>query len=532
MSAAVDLVHSPAPARGLRERARTLSWTRLLRGGSLAAIGAGLLGAVVIGEWQAIVTTALGLALGLAVVRLCFRGEDRIFLETTFLVAFGLRVLGAVVSHYALMQVGRRGFLLMDDFAYDKLGWGLVKVWTGQLPGVRDTDEYLLVNYTYLIAIVYYVLGHSLLAAKMLNVAFGAVTAVVVYALGAEIFHRRAARVAALLTAFFPSLLVWSIINLKDILVVFLTVSAIFGLVRYARRGEWWALALALVAFAGLENLRQFVFFILAWLMPIALLFTDRSDGPSGWRRSVLGLVLGLGVIKSLDSLFGFELLRQQMIFLPFALFLPVVLLCVGRARQRRKLALLLPLLVGVVAISYLTSNPRLGTNFLTPKALTEAEWKRWLEESKAQTGNDEFGGIKPPKDASDIVERSMTYLPRGVSYVLFGPTPWTANSATARAVAPEMVIWYGVLATAAAGLALTFRQKWRDLVLPLGFAAAWIVALALTEGNTGNIFRHRSQFMPFFFLLSAVGICWLWQRWGAERFDRLRGRSPYGVTA
>lgn len=532
MSAVVHVVRPDVGAPSLRERVLAWRWSSILRWGSLATILVGLAAAGILGEWQAIVTAGLGLGLGLALIRLCFRGEDRAFLQTAFLVAFALRVLGAVLSHEALIYVGRRGFLLMDDFAYDKLGWGLVKVWTGQLPGVRDTDEYLLVNYTYLIAVVYYVLGHSLLAAKMLNVAFGALTGVVIYALGAEIFDRRAARVAALLTAFFPSLLVWSVINLKDILVVLLTTTAIFGLVRYARRGQWWALALALAAFAGLENLRQFVFFILAWLMPVALLFADRSDGPNGWRRSALGLALGLGIVLSLEVVLGFELLRQQLVLLPFALFLPVVLLFVGRAQQRRKLRLLLPLLIGVVVLSYLTSNPRLGTNFLSPKALTEAEWKRWVEESKAETGNDEFGGIKPPKDASNIVERSMSYLPRGVSYVLFGPTPWTARSASTRAVAPEMLLWYGAMAAAALGLALSYKQTWRDLILPLGFAGAWIVALALTEGNTGNIFRHRSQFMPFVFLLSAVGLCWLWTRWRSNRLVPVRARAAYGRTS
>jgi hypothetical protein len=87
-----------------------------------------------------------------------------------------------------------------------------------------------------------------------------------------------------------------------------------------------------------------------------------------------------------------------------------------------------------------------------------------------------------------------------------------------ARAVIPEMLIWYGLLAAALAGLIQSARRSWRDLVLPLGFTAAWIVALALTEGNTGNIFRHRSQFLPFVFLLSAVGLPWLWERWQAHR--------------
>ena len=115
-------------------------------------------------------------------------------------------------------------------------------------------------------------------------------------------------------------------------------------------------------------------------------------------------------------------------------------------------------------------------------------------------------------------MERSIAYLPKGVIYVLLGPFPWEARSALARAVVPEMLAWYAVVAGAAAGLALCLRSAWRGLILPLGFTAAWILALALTEGNTGNIFRHRSMFMPFVFLLSGVGLTWLWVRWQARR--------------
>jgi 4-amino-4-deoxy-L-arabinose transferase-like glycosyltransferase len=385
-----------------------------------------------------------------------------------------------VASHYVLLAAGKGGFLLLDDRAYDKVGWTLARVWMGIFPGIRDTDQYLMVNFTYLVAAVYYLLGHSLLAAKMLNVAFGSLTAVAVYGLGSEIFDRRVARLGAVLVVVFPSLIMWSAINLKDILVVFLTTVAVYGLVRFARRHDWWALALTLGATLLIENLRQFVFFILVWSMPIAFLFTDRS-------------------------------------------------------RWRRKLILVLPLIVGLASLSYVTSNEKFGTNFLSPKALTEAEWKRWLEERDAQTGINE-DSIKPPRDMETIVERSVAYLPRGVFYVIFGPTPWEARSGAARAVIPEMLAWYGILATAVLGLVLVFRRSWRDLVLPGGFTLAWMLALALTEGNTGNIFRHRSQFMPFVFLIAAVGLSWLWSRWELRRTNfsldsaTARARSSRGA--
>src|SRR6478672_9237240 len=147
----------------------------------------------------------------------------------------------------------------------------------GVFPGIRDTDEYLLVNYTYLVAVVYYLLGHSLLAAKMLNVAFGGLLAVFIYSIARIIFDRRIASVAAVVTAFFPSLFIWSVFNFKDVMVVMMTALVIFGLLRFAKYHEWWAFVLMIVAFWSLENLRQFVFFIFAWLLPVAFLFADRS---------------------------------------------------------------------------------------------------------------------------------------------------------------------------------------------------------------------------------------------------------------
>jgi hypothetical protein len=84
--------------------------------------------------------------------------------------------------------------------------------------------------------------------------------------------------------------------------------------------------------------------------------------------------------------------------------------------------------------------------------------------------------------------------------------------------VIPDVLIWYGLLVAAAIGLVVSAKRCWRDLLLPVTFSAGWILALALTEGNTGNIFRHRSMFMPFVFLISAIGLHWLWVWYGNRR--------------
>jgi hypothetical protein len=512
-----------------------LPWTPLLRYGSLAVMAAALAVGAALGEPQAIVTGSLVLALSTAVVWFAFKGTERRFILTLFLVAFAARIVAAVASHFVLLYMGRDGFALMDDRAYDKLGWTLARVWVGRWPGIRDTDVYLMVNYTYLVAAVYYVLGHSLLAAKMLNVAFGSLLAVVSYATAREIFDQRVARIAAMLTAFFPSLLLWSAINLKDILVVLLTAVAVFGLIRYARRHEWWALALCLAAFLAVENLRMWIFFILAWLLPAAFVFTDRSEQDVRSTRVLVAAVLGLAFAAPIFWFLreGANEYHQFVVLSPLAFAAPSIVLFAGRADRRRKLFFLIPVVLGVMLLSYATNNEKLGTNFLTPKALTNLEWKRWLEENKAESGNGEFDGVKPPvKEIDQITTRTLNALPRGVFFVLFGPTPFQMRSLSSRAVLPEMLAWYVVLAAAVVGLWVSFRSKWRDLVLPMALAGGCVVVLALSEGNTGNIFRHRSQVMPYVFLVSSVGLVWMWGWWRQRRAAPADVVLPSGTEA
>src|SRR6266487_264399 len=89
---------------------RGFCWTRLLRAGSLVATVVALLVGAILGEPQAIATAVLGFATGLGIVALFFRGSDRAFLVTLFLVAFAGRTVAAVASHFVLIYLGRGGF--------------------------------------------------------------------------------------------------------------------------------------------------------------------------------------------------------------------------------------------------------------------------------------------------------------------------------------------------------------------------------------------------------------------------------------
>ena len=74
------------------------------------------------------------------------------------------------------------------------------------------------IGYSGLVASLYVVFGHNLLAPKALNVFLGAATVVAVYVLGARLFDRRVGLVAAALLALFPSQIFFSTLVMTEVL--------------------------------------------------------------------------------------------------------------------------------------------------------------------------------------------------------------------------------------------------------------------------------------------------------------------------
>lgn len=115
------------------------------------------------------------------------------FVLALVLVAFALRAVAAVVVERLLFAVGRNGFLGADDVGYDHIAWAQAQAWRGAGPPLGPSDYYLLHAYTYTEAVVYFLLGHHPLAMKLLNCAFSALTAGVIYLLTQSLFDRVAA---------------------------------------------------------------------------------------------------------------------------------------------------------------------------------------------------------------------------------------------------------------------------------------------------------------------------------------------------
>lgn len=451
-------------------------------------------------EAQMLPIALAGLVLGPAIIMLLFKGEERRYLLTLFFTAFALRMIIAVVAHPYLITTTKTkdgittkwvGFLFEDDRAYHKVAYSLLEYWTGTAGGIERSEEYLLRAYTYMVAWLYMYVNAlhpvaltslskpdagaiAVMAPKLMNCFIGGIGIVPMYALGRELagdrFGEKAGRLVALAGAFWPSMILWSVLNLKDILVVVLIASTMYFTLRFARKPALIAAAGLLISFALMENLRLYVFYAFGWLVPIAFFLVNRAP----WKRR---LAVGL------------------------ALWAAIIVIMVGMNQ----------------------GNQWLGLRYLTDKRLEALDSSRAFGAGTAETGI-ELGGRLSRYEGGWSVQ--LRNIPIVLPYVLWAPFPWAGTRLRDFAVMPEAFAWYAVQVLSIVTLAVFARTRWREFFLPVVFAGGLILVFSVIEGNVGTIYRHRVMLFPAAFPLAAIGVLWVWSWWqhrrAGEQLDRL----------
>ena len=137
-----------------------------------------------------------------------------------------LAVLVRIILATVIFIAGWEKFFGGDATTYDIFGKSLLQSWHG--------DAYHSARYAgfiksgagawgmlYVVAGVYQLIGENRFAIQLINASVGASSAVVVYYVAQSLFNNvRVSRVAAVLVAFFPSLILWSSQALKDGLII------------------------------------------------------------------------------------------------------------------------------------------------------------------------------------------------------------------------------------------------------------------------------------------------------------------------
>jgi hypothetical protein len=364
--------------------------------------------------------------------------EDRLLFRRLFFVGLALRVL--LASLIALFDL--ENFFGGDATTYHLVGASIARYWRGESPFVVWPPSQP--GYFYFVAAIYYVMGPVPFFIVLVNCVIGALHALLVYRIALFVFDPPVARMAAWLTACFPSLVLWSAQLLKDPLVILCILLSFYAVLRLHQRFSLVYVLLFLAALLPLHPLRNYVFYIVA--VSAVISFIGSKRGP------IVGLT------------------TQS-----FILFLLILIInSVGMLERELE-------------------------------SLTIDHILQQIQLSRSKLATFAQSGFAREADVSTI-GGALRFLPIGFLYLMLAPFPWGITSLRSAITMPEMVLWWALMPSLARGLWLALRKKIAESSVILLFTGGLTLIYSLFQGNVGTAYRQRAQIIVFFFIFIAAG--------------------------
>jgi len=374
------------------------------------------------------------------------RTPDQRFLAKVFVAALGVRYVLGYVIYSRNMQT----FLGADADTYDAFGYALLQSWRGLV----DPNAFWLVKYSspntsgfgmyYFVAGIYYVIGQNPLAIQLINCAIGAAVCVAGYKIAMMVYPNvRVARTVAVMTAFSPSLILWTSQGLKDGPIMLCLCLCVLYTLKVREKFEVKSFVLLLASLLCLYTLRHYAAYIMFTATSGSLLFTTSKK---------------LSPIRMLQG--------------------AVLVIIIG------------------FAFAYFGAGEVAKNTIDLQKIQNARVWG-------AKASNSGFGGDVDITDPQAAIE----YLPVGILYVLLAPFPWMINNLRQMITLPELIAWWLLMPMMAKGYWYALRKRLRQSFAICTFVLGLTLAFAMYQSNAGTAYRHRSQLYVFFFVFICIGL-------------------------
>ena len=372
--------------------------------------------------------------------------DDGSFLLQLF--AWGLLVRMLVAAGIFIFNM--QEFFGGDAITYDFFGFAQMKAWQGDSFYKAIADRFMagqasawgMVN---LISVVYSIIGRNTLAIQFVNSVIGAATAILVFHCAKQVYKNiRVARIAAILVAFYPSLVLWSSQGLKDAPIVFFLVLAILASLRLNEKLSLKHAVILVVALFSILSLRFYVFYMIAVAIAGGFIIGFQKFTPTNFARQFIVLVL-----------------------------VGVSLTYLGVTRYAS------------------AQFDRFGTLEALNRSRTDL----------ARAGS----GFGQEVDVS-TTEGAISTIPIGLVYLLFAPFPWQLASLRQSITFPEMIIWWCSFPLLVLGIWYSIKYRLRQIAPILIFTTMLSIAYSVFQGNVGTAYRQRAQLLVFYFIFVAVG--------------------------
>jgi hypothetical protein len=354
--------------------------------------------------------------------------------------AFAVRALAAIVIHFFVTP----GLFAPDEHTYNAGARLMAAYWSGDLaraPTFGNEGR----GFYYIVGALYFPFGPFPLVGKLLNAWIGSLAVLELFRLTRLIGGSDAAALrAARFMAYFPSMILWSSLLIRDVWVQWL-------LVRLARemaelKGRL-ILSRIISAFFLIWALTQFRSYLLyAAVGPFVLSFIV-SRSKDIVRNLVLGSFLALG-------------------------------------------------------LTYLGTQTDGAGDKIQNFDLAELQRLR----SWSSQGRVADSGFASDADVS-TVGGALSFLPVGLAYFFFAPFPWQIGSIRQSLAIPETLFFYTLVPGIMAGIVFLFRKRLGDSMGVLLVTMTVTFGYAIGQGNVGTLYRHKAQVTGFYYAFAAIGM-------------------------
>lgn len=310
-------------------------------------------------------------------------------------------------------------------------------------------------GFLYVLAAFFTIFGYSPISSRFINCFLGALTTILVYSIVKNIFNEKPARLAAILTAFFPSMFLWSTTNLKEPSMIFAVCLMLWSLVKFQRSKS--------------------VYYLIITVLSIWLQFCIRYS------------------------------YRMEFFFVTFAIVLCYVLyLCISSLSLRKRVGIfLLIVIIGAYSAFIRKDKVKLAIGNLAQKIYI------------CHIGVINTGGIcyklLPDEFYTGLKNMGLNdfskMLGKGWFHIMLEPLPRRMQSKAMLFSFPQMLLWYFLIPFAALGVALSVRYRLRESIILIAYFLVMTSVLAVTGGNIGTIFRLRDINTPIILIFSSIGL-------------------------
>jgi len=205
-----------------------------------------------------------------------------------------------LVLAVALEWTGYSAALAPDEDTYYTGGWLLALFWNGELMALPEQLQPPRVNaYFYISGLTIYLFGLTQLPIKIFNCVIGAVACRYQYLVARELFGQPVARRAAFFMQFFPSLVLWSTLNIRDTCVIGLILMAAWYSYRIIRGVSLVDLAKLSGVIWLITQFRDYLFMAVSLPLLIAIVVGRRGNIA---RNVVVGTLAGLLLMLLMDQ--------------------------------------------------------------------------------------------------------------------------------------------------------------------------------------------------------------------------------------